>query len=142
MADLRVPDLNKVIVCGRLTRDPELKYTAGGKAWCKAAIANTRYYKGQDGERKEDTTFVDFTVWDKMAEFVGERMKKGRPVIIEGRLRSSEWEDKESGQKRKRPFLITGRPFFIRSPTNSAILSQTVKSTKVVSSFRSPSWPL
>jgi single-strand DNA-binding protein len=102
MGDLRVPDLNKVIVAGRLTRDPELRYTPQGKPWCRISIANTRYFKGSDGERREDTAFIDVTVWGPMAEFVGERLKKGRPVIVDGSLRSSEWEDKESGQKRRK----------------------------------------
>ncbi|MBI2426108.1 MAG: single-stranded DNA-binding protein [Candidatus Hydrogenedentes bacterium] len=102
MSDLRVPDLNKVIIAGRLTRDPELKYTSAGKPWCRASIANTRYYKGSDGERKEETTFVELTVWGPMAEFAGQRLKKGRPVLVEGSLRTSEWEDKASGQKRSR----------------------------------------
>lgn len=102
MGDLRVPDLNKVILAGRLTRDPELRYTPQGKPWCRVSVANTRYFKGSDGERREDTTFVDVTVWGPMAEFVGERLKKGRPVIVDGSLRSSEWEDKESGQKRRK----------------------------------------
>lgn len=102
MSDLRVPDLNKVIIAGRLTRDPELRYTTSGKPYCKVGVANTRYYKSQDGERREDTAFVDVTVWGPQAEFVGERLKKGRPVLVEGSLRSSEWEDKATGQKRSR----------------------------------------
>lgn len=102
MGDIRVPDLNKVLIAGRLTRDPELKYTAGGRPLCKAGIANTRYYRTQEGERREETTFVDLTIWGKMAEFVGERLKKGRPVLVEGSLRTSEWEDRETGQKRRR----------------------------------------
>ena len=100
MSDLRVPDLNKVIIAGRLTRDPELKYISSGRALCKLSIANSRFYKDKNGERKEDTSFIDATVWDKMAEYVGERLKKGRPVLIEGRLKSDSWEDKTSGQKR------------------------------------------
>jgi single-strand DNA-binding protein len=100
MSDLRLPDLNKVLIAGRLTRDPELKYISSGRAVCRLSIANSRYYKDKNGERKEDTSFVDATVWDKMAEYVGERLKKGRPVLIEGRIKSDSWEDKTSGQKR------------------------------------------
>jgi single-strand DNA-binding protein len=102
MSDLRVPDLNRVLIAGRLTRDPELRYTASGLAYCRVGIANTRYYKGKDGGRNEETTFVDVTVWDKQAEWIGERLRKGRPVLVEGRLRTSEWEDKSTGQKRSR----------------------------------------
>lgn len=102
MADLRVPDLNKVLIAGRLTRDPELRYTSTNMAICKLGLCNTRYYKGKDGNKKEETLFVDVTLWGQMAEWVGEKMKKGRAVLVEGRLRSNEWEDKETGQKRAR----------------------------------------
>lgn len=102
MSDLRMPDLNKVIIAGRLTRDPELKYLPSNVAVCKLGVANTRYYRKRDGSKAEETAFVDVTVWEKMAEFVGEHLKKGRPVLIEGRLRSDSWEDKNTGQKRMR----------------------------------------
>ncbi len=103
MSDLRVPDLNHVILAGRLTRDPELKYASTGTPFCKIGIANTRYSKDKNtGERREETTFVDAVVWGKMAEFVGERLRKGRPVLVEGRLRTSEWVDQSSGQKRSK----------------------------------------
>ncbi len=108
MSDLRVPDLNNVFIAGRLTRDPDLKYTASGKAYCRLGLANTRYFKGQDGERREDTTFIDIVVWGAQAEFVGERLRKGRPVLVEGSLKTSEWEDRETGQKRSK-VEINGR---------------------------------
>ncbi len=100
MSDLRMPDINKVMLAGRLTRDPELRYTPAGLALCKLGIASTRYFKGRDGERKEDTLFVDVTVWDKMAEYCGQNLRKGRAVLVEGRLKMDSWEDKASGQKR------------------------------------------
>ena len=100
MSDLRMPDLNKVLLAGRLTRDPELRYIASGTAVCKLGLAASRYYRTRDGERKEDTVFLNVTVWDKSAEFCGENLQKGRPVLVEGRLVSSEWEDKNTGQKR------------------------------------------
>ncbi len=109
MSDLRVPDLNMVIIAGRLTRDPELKYTQGGRAVCTVSIANTRFYKDKSGEKKEDTTFIEATVWDKFAEYVGEKMQKGRPVIIEGRVKSESWEDKTSGQKRSKIQIMASR---------------------------------
>lgn len=102
MSDVRVPSTNLVVIAGRLTRDPDLKFISSGKAVCQLSIANTRYYKDKSGERKEDTSFVDVTVWDKTAEWVGEHLAKGRPVMVEGRLKSESWEDKTSGQKRSR----------------------------------------
>ena len=102
MADLRMPDLNKVMLAGRLTRDPELRYTPSGVALCKLGLAVSRTYKGRDGERKEDTFFVDVTVWEKQAEFIGQRLRQGAPILVEGRLRSDSWEDKTTGQKRSK----------------------------------------
>ena len=102
MSDLRLPDLNKVIIAGRLTNDPELRYTAGGVAFCRARLANTRYFRKKDGSRGEEDCFVDFVVWDRQAEFVGERLRKGRPVLVEGRLKTDQWEDKSTGQKRSK----------------------------------------
>lgn len=109
MADLRVPDLNNVIIAGRMTRDPELKHTGSGRPWCRLSIANTRYYKSKDGERHEETVFVEGAVWDKQAEWLAERLGKGRPVIVEGRLRQNEWEDRDSGQKRTKLELAIQR---------------------------------
>jgi len=102
MSDLRVPDLNKVFIAGRLTRDPELRYLPSGMAVCKISVANTRYYKSKEGDRREEVVFVDVTVWDRQGEFVGERLRKGRPVLVEGRLKTDQWEDKSTGQKRSR----------------------------------------
>lgn len=102
MSDLRIPPTNYVIVAGRLTRDPELKYISSGKAVCQMSIANSRFYKDKSGERAEETSFIDVTCWDKQAEYCNEHLAKGRPVMVEGRLKSESWEDKTSGQKRSK----------------------------------------
>jgi single-strand DNA-binding protein len=100
MSDFRMPDINRVMLAGRLTRDPELRYTPQGTALCKLGLAVSRTYKGRDGEKKEETLFVDVTVWEKTAEYCGQRLKQGRPILVEGKLRSDSWEDKSTGQKR------------------------------------------
>ncbi|MDX9972946.1 MAG: single-stranded DNA-binding protein [FCB group bacterium] len=100
MSDLRMPDVNRVTLVGRLTRDPELKYLATGSAVCTLGLAVSRFYKTREGERREDTTFINVETWEKTAEYCGQYLKKGRPVFVEGRLRSREWEDKTTGQKR------------------------------------------
>jgi single-strand DNA-binding protein len=102
MADLRLPDLNRVIIAGRLTNDPDLRYTQSGVAFCKIRVANTRYFRKKDGSKGEEDCFIDATLWDKQAEFVGERLRKGRPVLIEGRLKTDQWEDKATGQRRSK----------------------------------------
>ena len=108
MSDVRVPDLNNVLIAGRLTRDPESK-DVNGVTLCKLSIANTRYYRGKDGEKKEDTVFVDVTVWEKTAEWVAEKLRKGRPVLIEGRLKDNRWQDKETGKNRSVLFIAARR---------------------------------
>jgi len=102
MSDLRVPEINSVQLAGRLTRDPDLKHTPSGLAICELGLACTRYFKGKDGERKEDTLFVNVTVFDKQAEFLGDKLRKGRPIYVEGSLNFDSWEDKNSGQKRSK----------------------------------------
>lgn len=98
MSDFRMPDVNKVFLAGRLTRDPELRYLPSGMAVCKMGLAVSRFYK-KDGEKREETLFITVTTWGKTAEYVNEYLRKGRPVLVEGQLRSNEFEDK-SGQKR------------------------------------------
>lgn len=93
---------NKVILIGNLTRDPELKYTPKGSAVTDLGIAVNRHYTLESGERREETTFVDVTLWGKTAELAGEYLYKGRPVFVEGRLQLDTWEDKQTGQKRSK----------------------------------------
>ncbi|MCA9050170.1 MAG: single-stranded DNA-binding protein [Planctomycetaceae bacterium] len=94
---------NRVILLGNVTRDPEVRYVASGTAVTDLGIAVNRYWTDRNtNERKEETTFVDVTLWGRTAEIAGEYVAKGRPVLIEGRLQLDQWEDKESGQKRSR----------------------------------------
>jgi len=92
-------DLNSFIGIGRLTRDPELRYTPAGKAVCKFGIAINRSYKNQEGNNIEDVLFINVTTWGKQAENCSQFLKKGRRVAISGELRSNSWQDKE-GNKR------------------------------------------
>ena len=78
-------NLNKVLLMGNLTRDPEVRYTPKGTAVAELGIAVNRIYSGENGEKREEVTFVDVTVWGRTAENVAEYLKKGRPVFIEGR---------------------------------------------------------
>ena len=93
---------NKVILVGNLTRDPELRYTSKGLAIAKLSLAVNRTYRNESGETKEETTFVDIDSFGKQAETLANYLKKGRSVLVEGRLRLDQWEDKQSGQKRSR----------------------------------------
>src|SRR6185436_9545580 len=94
---------NKVILVGNLTRDPQVKYTTGGTAVTEIGLAvNRRWLDKQSNQRKEEVTFVDVTLWGRTAEIAGEYLAKGRQVLIEGRLKLDQWDDKETGQKRSK----------------------------------------
>jgi single-strand DNA-binding protein len=95
-------NFNKVILAGNLTRDPELRYTPKGTAIAKIGLAINRKWRSESGEMKDETTFVDVDAFGKTAETIGQYLKKGRPVLVEGRLRYETWEDKQSGQKRSK----------------------------------------
>ncbi|MDG1894464.1 MAG: single-stranded DNA-binding protein [Fuerstiella sp.] len=94
---------NKVILVGNLTRDPEVRYTTGGTAVTDVSLAvNRQWTDRSSNERKEETTFVEVTLWGRTAEIAGEYLSKGRPCLIEGRLQLDQWEDKETGKKRSK----------------------------------------
>jgi single-strand DNA-binding protein len=95
-------NLNRVLLIGNLTRDPEIRYTPKGTAVAEIGIAVNRVFSGEDGEKREEVTFVDVTLWSRLAEIAEQYLKKGRPVFIEGRLQLDSWDDKQTGQKRSR----------------------------------------
>ena len=99
-------NVNKVILIGNVTRDPEVKFTPKGSAVADLGLAINRNYTLDNGEKREETTFVDVELWGRLAEIAGEYAKKGRPIYIEGRLRMDTWEDKASGQKRSRMKVV------------------------------------
>src|SRR5208283_3670188 len=93
---------NKVILAGNLTRDPELRYTPKGTAVARITLAVNRTYTAEGGEKKEEVSFVDVDVWGRQAEVIAQYMKKGRPLLIEGRLKQDTWEDKNTKQKQSK----------------------------------------
>ena len=93
---------NKVMIIGNLTRDPEIKYTPKGTAIADIGLAVNRNYTTDSGEKREEVTFIDVTLWGRVAEIVGEYCKKGRPLFVEGRLQLDTWDDKATGQKRSK----------------------------------------
>lgn len=110
-------NLNKVLLLGNVTRDPEIRYTPKGSAVCDLGVAVNRAYTTDSGEKREEVTFVDVTLWGRTAEVASEYLKKGRPVFVEGRLQMDTWDDKQTGQKRTRlrvvaenMQLLGGRP--------------------------------
>lgn len=106
-------DLNKVFLMGRLTFDPELRRTPGGTAVTELRMATSRTYNGRDGERKEETLFVDVTVWDRQAETCCQYLKKGSGVHVEGSLKMDTWDDKTTGEKRSKIKIQADRVQFL-----------------------------
>jgi single-strand DNA-binding protein len=95
-------NLNKVMLIGNLTRDPELKYTPKGMAIAQLGLAVNRVWSNEAGEKQEEVTFIDVEMFGRKAEVAAEYLKKGRPVFIEGRLKLDSWDDKATGQKRSK----------------------------------------
>lgn len=93
---------NKVILMGNLTRDPELRYTPKGTAIARIGVAVNRVWKTETGEQREEVTFVDVDAFGKTAETIAQYLKKGNPILIEGRLRLHTWEDKQTNQKQSK----------------------------------------
>lgn len=103
---------NKVIIAGNLTRDLELRFTPKGTPVAQSALAVNRTWTSESGEKKEEVTFVDFKIWGRGAEVLAQYIKKGRPLLIEGRLTTESWDDKQTGQKRtKTVVLVEGFTF-------------------------------
>ncbi|MCX7872603.1 MAG: single-stranded DNA-binding protein [Verrucomicrobiae bacterium] len=91
---------NKVILMGNITRDPELRYTPKGMPVTRITVAVNRRWKAETGELREETTFIDVDAFGSQAELIAKHLRKGNPILIEGRLRQHTWEDKQTNQKR------------------------------------------
>ncbi len=110
-------NLNKVLLMGNLTRDPEVKYTPKGTAVGDLSMAINDSYKAQDGTIKEVVTYVDVEVWGRTAENCKQYLSKGRPVFVEGQLKLDQWE--QDGQKRSKLKVRADRVQFLGSPGGS-----------------------
>lgn len=98
--------VNKVILIGNLGKDPEVKYTPSGVPVAKFSLATNERYKDKSGEWQDRTEWHNIVAWQRLAEIVGEYVKKGSKIYIEGRLQTSSWEDKQSGEKKYRTEII------------------------------------
>src|SRR5262247_2809853 len=108
-------NFNKVILAGNLTRDPELRYTPKGTAIARIGMAIDRNWKSETGETKEEVTFVDVEAWGRQAEVIAQYMKKGRPFLVEGRLKLDQWEDKNTHQKQSKLKVVLESFSFVDS---------------------------
>jgi len=110
-----MPSFNKVILMGNFTRDPELRQTQSGTSVCRFSIAVNRSYNAQDGSARDETCFVEVDCFGKSAENIAKFFSKGKPILLEGRLRQDSWEDKTSGQKRTKLMVVLERFEFVGS---------------------------
>lgn len=110
---------NKVILAGNLTRDPELRYTPSGTAIAKFGLAINRKWKDAQNQVREEVTFVDVDAFGKSAETIANYLKKGRPILVEGRLKLDQWEDKQTQQKKSRLGVVLESFTFLDSGTGS-----------------------
>lgn len=109
--------LNKVLLIGNLTRDPEVRYTPKGTAVADLGLAVSRTYKTESGETKEEVCFVTVVAWGRQAETAGEYLKKGSPIFVEGRLQYETWE--KNGEKRNTIKVNAERVQFLSRPPNA-----------------------
>jgi single-strand DNA-binding protein len=108
--------LNKVMLIGNLTRDPELRVTPKGTSICQFGLAVNRQFKDESGATRDETTFIDIEAWGKQGELVSKYLSKGSPCFVEGRLRFDQWDDKQSGQKRSKLKVVLENVQFLGAP--------------------------
>lgn len=99
-------NLNKVMLIGNLTRDPELRVTPKGTAICTFSLAVNRKFRDESGADREEVTYIDIEAWGKAGENISKYCTKGRPLFVEGRLRLDQWEDKNTKEKRSRMKVV------------------------------------
>ena len=109
-------NMNKVILAGNLTRDPQLSYLPSNTAVCELGMAINRKWKSQTGEMKDDTCFVDLRAYGRPAETLNQYMAKGKPLLVEGRLKFDQWEGKD-GQKRSKLYVVVENFQFLGPPS-------------------------
>ena len=108
-------NLNKVMLIGNLTRDPELRVTPKGTAICQFSLAVNRKFRDESGADREEVTYVDIEAWGKSGENIAKYCTKGRPLFVEGRLRLDQWEDKTTKEKRSRMKVVCDNFQFLGS---------------------------
>jgi single-strand DNA-binding protein len=113
-------NLNRVMLAGNLTRDPEVRFLPNDKAVAKFGLAINRRFKDANGQQKDDTTFVDVETWGRTAELVGQYLTKGRGCCIEGRLKMENWGDKTTGQKRSKLIVVADAVHFTDAKSEGA----------------------
>jgi len=133
-------NVNKVILIGTLTRDPEIKYTPKGTAVANISLAINRTWNNDAGEKQEEVAFIDIDLWGRVAEIVEEYCKKGKPLYVEGRLKLDTWEDKKSGEKRSK-LKVVGENIQLLNGRERQESGDSSESERPARSFRKPAAP-
>jgi single-strand DNA-binding protein len=123
--------LNKAIVIGNLTRDPELRSLPSGIKVCTFSLATNRVWKDKNGARQESADYHNVVVFGRQAETVAQYMKKGSSILVEGRMQTRSWDDKTSGEKKYRTEIVADRTQFGPKSSSGSALSQSAESGKV-----------
>lgn len=131
--------LNKVMLIGNLTRDPEMRYIPSGQGVVTFSLAVNRTYNSQSGEKKEEVSFIRVVVWGRLAEICNEYLKKGSPVFVEGRLQSRSWEGQD-GQKRSTLEVVAQSVQFLPRGGGAGAKSESLPDTDEAI-FEEPSGP-
>ena len=131
-------NVNKVLLMGNCTRDPELRYTPSGTAVCEFGMAVNRKYQTKDGQQRDETCFIDVTMWGKRGAALAEHFRKGAPIFVEGRLTYDSWDDKQTGQKRSK-LKVTAESFeFVGGVSKGRHLSASAEESADVSEDEIP----
>ena len=117
-------NVNKAIIVGRLTRDPEKRATQSGTTITNFSVATSSKWKGQDGQQNEKTEFHNVIAWGKRGEVIAQYMTKGQEIYVEGRLETSSWDDKETGKKMYRTEIVMENFEFGSKPTGTSTGNQ------------------
>ncbi len=126
---------NRVILHGNLTRDPELRYTPKGSAISKIGLAVNREWKSESGEKKEEVTFIDIEAWGRQAEVIAQYCKKGSQLLLEGRLKLDQWEDKNTKQKMSKLKVVLESFSFVGSKRDDSQQSSQPQSSALKAGF-------
>jgi single-strand DNA-binding protein len=121
-----MPNLNKVMLMGNLTRDPEIR-EAGSSKVCEFGLAMNRKWKNKDDQEQEEVCFIDCTAWARTAEVIDQYFEKGKPIYVEGRLQLDQWQDKESGANRSKLKVVVERFEFLSGPQDQNSKPEQVK---------------
>ena len=120
MTGLRLPEINRVILGGRLTRDPEARYAGDGTPVTTLALAFHRGFRGRDGKFQEESGYVTVRTYQRLAEVCGERLKKGNAVLVEGRLQMREWKDGQGARQTRLEIRAENVHFMEQAPNAEA----------------------